>query len=132
MSLSKESRDYTAIRTVVGLLRYVRLPQGLKNSPAVFQRVVNALFASRKGRDVWEFMEDISMRTLTAEEHLRSLQSVLDTFLAAGARLKISKCTFGAREVEVLGHRISKQGLKPSDLHLQRIRDLRQPEMAST
>ena len=49
VSLSKESRDYTAIRTTFGLLRYVRLPQGLKNSPAVFQRLVNAILASRKG-----------------------------------------------------------------------------------
>ena len=95
VSLAEGSRDYTAIRTVIGLLRYVRLPQGLKNSPAVFQRVVNAILGSRKGRDVWAFMDDISMGTQTAEAHLLCLKSVLDTFIAAGARLKLSKCAFG-------------------------------------
>lgn len=99
-----------------------------KNSPTVFQRVEKTLLAGRKGRDVWAFMDDIRMGTQTSEEHPRSLRSVLDTFLVAVARLRLSKCTFGTREVEVLRHRIRKQGLKPSDLHLQGIRNLRQRE----
>ena len=48
------------------------------------------------------------MGTQTAEEKLRSLGSVQDTFLATGARLKLSKCTFETREVELLRHRIGK------------------------
>lgn len=40
---------------------YVRLPRGLKNSTAEFQRVLNPLLGRREGRDVWEFMDDISM-----------------------------------------------------------------------
>lgn len=38
MSLAEGSRDYTAIRTVIGLLTYVRLPQGLKNPPQYFRQ----------------------------------------------------------------------------------------------
>lgn len=78
---------------------------------------------------MWAFMDDISMGTQTAESHLLCLKLVLDTFIAAGARLKLSKCAFGVREVEVLGHRIGAQGIKPSDLHMQAIRDLRQPQI---
>ena len=43
IELDEESRNFTAIRIVLGLLRYLRLRQGLKNLPAVFQRVVNVI-----------------------------------------------------------------------------------------
>ena len=128
MSLAGGSRDYTDIRTVIGLLRYVRLLQGLNNSPEVFQRVVNAILGSREGRHVWAFIDDISMGTQTAEAHLLCLKSVLGTFIAVGARLKLSKYAFGEGEVEVLGPRIGAQGIKPSNLHVQAIRDLLQPQ----
>ena len=128
VELAEGSRDYTAIRTVIGLLRYMRLPQGLKHSPAVFQRTVNAILGGRKGLDVWAFMDDISLGTCDAEAHLESLRSVLETLLKAGARLKLSKCRFGVREVEVLGHRISPDGMRPSDIHVQAIRDLIMPQ----
>ena len=128
VELAEDSRDFTAIRTVIGLLRYVRLPQGLKNSPAVFQRTVNTILGGRKGRDVWAFMDDISLGTCTAEVHLDSLRSVLDTLLKAGARLKLSKCNFGVQKVEVLGHKISPGGMTPCDIHVQAIKDLAMPQ----
>ena len=114
VSLAEGSRDYTAIRTVIGLLRYVRLPQGLKNSPAVFQRVVNAILGSRKGRDVWAFMDDISMGTQTAEAHLLCLESVLDTFIAAGARLCSAKCLSGRNQDLTVQQQHQQQQQKPT------------------
>ena len=129
VELAEDCRDFTAIRTVIGLLRYVRLRQGLKNSPAVFRRIVNAILGGgRKGRDVWAFMDDISLGTCTAEVHLDSLRSVLDMFLKAGARLKLSKCNFGVQKFEVLGHKISPGGMTPSDIHVQAIKDLAMPQ----
>ena len=106
----------------------MQLPQGLKNSPAVFHRVVNAIIGSRKGCNVWPFMDDISRGSQTAEAHLLCLESVIDTFIVAGARLKLSKCAFGVREVEILRYMIGAQGIEPSDLHAQAIRELHQPQ----
>ena len=68
------------------------------------------------------------MGTQTAEALIQSLRFVLDTFLDAGERLKLSKCTFRTREVEVHGHCIDKQGVKHCELHLRGISDLWQPE----
>lgn len=76
--LDPESRACTAIRTVLGLLQYTRLPQGLKNSPGTFQRIVNFILGDRKGRDVMAFMDDTSVGTATEEEHLEPLAAILD------------------------------------------------------
>eukprot|EP00171_Calliarthron_tuberculosum_P000048 IDg48t1 len=79
--LEPDSRPLTAIRTVAGLLQYRRLPQGIKNDPGTFQRIVNMILGDRKGRDVMAFVDDTSVGTETEEEHLKSLESILDTLL---------------------------------------------------
>ena len=127
IELEESSRDLTAIRTVVGVLRSIRLPQGMNNSPAVFQRIVNFILGGRKGLEIWAFMDDVSLGTHTVEKHLQSVDAALKTFYDAGARLKLSKCLFGVREAEILGHKIDKSGIRPSDTHVAAIRLLIAP-----
>lgn len=118
IELDEESRDYTAIRNVLGVLRYLRLSQELNNSPAAFQLIVNHILDNRKGIDVWDFMDDVSLGTATVDVHLRSVESVFETFFDAGAWLKLAKYQFRVREVDIIGLRIDSHGSKPSDAHV--------------
>jgi Reverse transcriptase (RNA-dependent DNA polymerase) len=102
--LAEGSRPLTAVRTVMGLVQYRRLPQGLKNSPATFQRIVNQTLGDLKGDTVSGFVDDISLGTETVGEHLMVLRKVLSRIRKSGMKLKLSKCSFGKRSVEVLGH----------------------------
>lgn len=68
--LEEESREITAIRTIVGLLRYVRVLQGMKSSPAAFQRVFNFTLGSRKRIGILPFMDDVRLGMATVVEHL--------------------------------------------------------------
>jgi hypothetical protein len=126
--LAKESRPLTAVRTVMGLMQYRRLPQGLKNSPATFQRIVNATLGDLKGDTVSGFVDDISVGTTTVKEHLRVLREVLSRVHKNGMKVKFSKCHFGKRAVEVLGHEVTCLGIRPSAGHLEAIRRLQEPQ----
>jgi len=44
--ISEESRKYTAFIVPDGQYEFLRAPFGLCNSPAVFQRYINAIFGS--------------------------------------------------------------------------------------
>ena len=77
--------------------------------------------------DIWAFIDDVSLGTATADEHLQSVDSALKTFYDAGARLKLSKCQFGVRQAEILGHQIDQNGIKPSHAHVQAIKRLVEP-----
>lgn len=48
----------------------------------------------------------------------------MDTLLKAGARPKLSKCSFGFRRAEVPGNVVDKDGLGPSSKHLKSINKL--------
>ncbi len=71
------SRPLTAIRTVCGLLQYIRFPQVLKNSPATFHRIVNDILGDLKGQCVWIYMHDTGVGSESAEKHLIELEQVL-------------------------------------------------------
>ena len=129
--LEEKSKLVTAIRTMVGLLQYTRLPQGMKNSSGTLQRILNVVLGDRKGRDVIAFMDDTSVGTETEEEHLRSLETLHDTLLQCGERLKLSKCAFRVRSAEIVSHRIEGEGLHPTEAHVEAIERLSEPGSGS-
>jgi transposase InsO family protein len=132
IDLDQASREFTAVRTCLGLLQYCRLPQGLKNSPAVCQRAVNHVLGDLRGKEVLAYMDDILCGTRDEREHIMLVAMILDRFLDAGARLQLSKCRFGVRDVEALGHRVTKDGIRPSTAHTDALRAMREPTDAAS
>ncbi len=86
VELAPGSKPCIAIRTVLGLLQYTRLPQGLKPSPGTFQSIVNTILGDRKGKDVMAFIDDTSVGTESEEEHLRYVGHILDVLVSSNAR----------------------------------------------
>ena len=68
------------------------------------------------------YVDDILVTGSTEEEHLRTLEEVLDRLEKAGARLKREKCRFMLPMVEYLGHRISADGLQPTDTKIKALK----------
>ncbi len=57
-------------------------------------------------------MDDASVGSETAENHLKELSLVLTRLEDAGVKLNFSKCHFGTPEAIVLGHVVDKNGMK--------------------
>lgn len=118
LPLAKESRELTAFRTEDGLFQYRRMPFGLLNAPASFQRLINALLAGLKGLSLQCFIDDICVATSTWSEHISLLEKVFKLIIDANLKLKSTKCVFGAHKIVFLGHEISEAGIRqdPSKL----------------
>ncbi len=62
------------------------------------------------------YLDDILVTGSTEQEHLTTfLEEVLRRLDTAGVRLKRKKCEFMLPSIEYLGHRISAEGLQPTD-----------------
>ena len=77
------------------------------------------------------YIDDILITGHTEEEHLHTLDKVLQILEKAGVRLKKEKCVFMVPSVEYLGHRISKEGLQPADDKVRAILEAPQPTNVS-
>ncbi len=129
LPLEEKSKDLTVINTHKGLFRYTRLPYGVSSAPGIFQRVMEGLLKSIPG--VVVYMDDILVTGPSDQEHLASLEEVLQRIESVGLRLKKSKCFFMQRSVVFLGHLVDAQGLHPLPEKVQAVREAREPRNVS-
>ena len=79
-----------------GLMQFNRLPMGLKNSPATFQRMLDTLLKEFKGKFCGIFFDDFVIYSNSFEDHLEHLTLVLEALSKAGLTVnpkKVQLCT---------------------------------------
>ena len=127
-----EDQGKTAFWCGNRLIAYTRMPYGLKNASAAFQRRMD--YELRKaGLDQWAvaFIDDLLIATDTAEEHVEVVSRVLDVLNACGLRAHPDKSIFGADVVEYLGHNLSSFGISPHHAKVAAILALPPPKNVS-
>lgn len=127
LPLSEESKAKTAFITPDEIGQFERMVFGLRNGPAVFQRLMNKVLGSLCNTVALCYMDDLLIPAKDWEELLVRLKQVLDALRAAGLTLKISKCAFGSEEIDYLGFKIAKGYLQPGEVKQQAILDASTP-----
>ena len=127
--IREKDRYKVAFVTQSGHYQWVCLPFGLKNSPAVFQRVLSNIIRRNNLSDFCvNYIDDILVFSQTFEEHLRHIDNLMSAIKAEGFKLKLMKCNFARDSVKYLGHIIEKKGVRPAKDNLKAVRDFQQPK----
>ncbi|RVW12780.1 Retrovirus-related Pol polyprotein from transposon 17.6 [Vitis vinifera] len=95
-----------------GTYAYRRMPFGLCNAPATFQRCMLSIFSDMVERIMEVFMDDITIYGGTFEECLVNLEAVLNRCIEKDLVLNWEKCHFMVHQGIVLGHIISEKGIE--------------------
>jgi hypothetical protein len=111
--ISDESIEKTGLITPDGHYDYLRMPFGLANAPAVFQRALLNASGALKDSIAVVYLDDILISSATVGEGLEFLQLILEALKVAGFSLNISKCKFLQSSVKYLGREISSGGIRP-------------------
>jgi hypothetical protein len=114
MEIDEGSKHITAFITPDGLYEYHRMPFGLVNAAAVYQRAIDKALGKLKGTEAHVYMDDVLVPSESIEEGLQRLENVLHALANAGFSLNYRKCTFLAEETEYLGVVISHGSVQPS------------------
>jgi hypothetical protein len=86
----------TAFSTPSGHYRFHRLPYGLSNSPASFQRLIHVVLRNLTGKECFVFIDEVILFSDTIQEHARRLEHVLQRFEKANLQLQPEKCVFAS------------------------------------
>ncbi|GKD18089.1 reverse transcriptase domain-containing protein, partial [Tanacetum coccineum] len=89
-----------------------RMPFGLRNAPATFQRCMLEIFHDMIEESVEVFMDDFSIFGNSFDKCLNNLDKMLQRCKDAHLVLNWGKCHFMDKEGIVLGHKVSSAGLE--------------------
>ena len=91
----------------LGFYECVRMPFGLCNAPATFQRLMESCLGDLHLNWCIIYLDDIIIFSKTPEEHIERLRGVFEKLFKAGLKLKPSKCEFFKDQISYLGHVVS-------------------------
>ncbi|MBW0474347.1 hypothetical protein O181_014062 [Austropuccinia psidii MF-1] len=92
----------------MGIYEYTRMPFGIKNAPAHFQRMMETIF-QEEILESWMvvYINDIIIYSEIWEEHVRYMDRVLSKCTPINLKISPKKCKFGQQELLALGHKVS-------------------------
>lgn len=113
IEVDEADREKTAFITPEGLYEFKVMPFGLCNAPATFERMMDNLLRNLKWTMCLCYLDDIIVYSQDFDDHLERLETVLNCIKNAGLILNSKKCTFCARQINILGHLVSREGIRP-------------------
>ena len=93
------------------MFQYKVMPFGLKNAPAIFQRMIDMVLGSLIGKCCVTYLDDILIFSPNKAQHELDLLSIFNCLNKFNLKLKISKCEFYKSELKFLGNIILKKGI---------------------
>ena len=117
----------TAFACHSGLFEYLRMPFGLVNAPASFQRTLDIILSHVKWKTALVYLDDVIVFSRTVEDHFKHMDDVLSSLHAAGVTLKLAKCEFFTNTVKYLGHIIRPGTLSIDEIVTKSIREIALP-----
>ncbi|KAM0735103.1 Retrovirus-related Pol polyprotein from transposon 17.6 [Formica fusca] len=126
--MAEQDEQKTAFSTPYGHYEFNRMPFGLKNAPATFQRLMNSILTGMQGLKCLVYLDDIVIYGASLEDHNKRLKEVLQRPRENNLKLQPDKCEFLRKEVIYLGHIISENGISPDPSKLTAIKEFPTPK----
>jgi hypothetical protein len=126
--LGKINRHKLVFITPGGLYEWIRFPFGYENSPRQFSKAVTKALAGIQYLGTINYVDDIINYAKNFNDLLTTLEKLLIRIRETGFKLKTSKCKFGYFELKILGHIVSREGIKPNPAGLDAIKNFPRPK----
>eukprot|EP00253_Pinus_taeda_P006696 PITA_06696 len=122
-----DDQDKTAFTTPWGTFKYVKMPFRLKNAGATFQRAMDIAFVKEIHDFLVIYLDDLTPFSKSDQEHLKHLRQIFMTCRKYGISLNPKKSLFALEEGKLLGHIISKDGIRIDPERIQAILQIPYP-----
>lgn len=122
VELDAESISKSAFITKFGLFEHTRMPFGLCNAPATFQRAMELVLRGMTWKEVLVYIDDIIVLGKSFGDALLNLRRVLERMREFDLKLKPSKCKLFQTEVEFLGKVVDRNGVSVAPAKIEAVK----------
>jgi hypothetical protein len=102
--IRKEDKEKTAFFTGKKLMQFTRMPQGFRNSPAIFQRAMTLVLKDLIGKICLVYIDDVLIFGKDLDEHDRNMCLVTERLKKYGLEENENKRTFRVTSICFLGY----------------------------
>ena len=117
----EEDQERTAFISPKGCYCYTRMPFGLRNAGATFQRAMQTSLGSQLGRNVEAYIDDIVVKTRYKDSLIQDLHKTFENLRRVNFNLNPDKCIFRVPSGKLLGFLVSYRGIEANPDKIQDI-----------
>ena len=125
LQLDEDSRAITTMNTPIGLLRWTRLPFGIKTASAQFQSAIEKTIGELPHSIIYQ--DDICLGGRDKKELSDRVEFVLQRLEKSGMKINKEKSVLEAKEITFLDYSISGAGVKPDKRLVDKILAVKAP-----
>ncbi|GJY51082.1 reverse transcriptase domain-containing protein [Tanacetum coccineum] len=112
IQMTKKDKEKTAFHTDEGVFCYTKMPFGLKNAKATYQRLVDTIFEGQIGRNLEAYVDDMVIKSKTEPEMIKDVEETLLKLKKVNMKLNPKKCSFGMEEGKFLGYIVTSERIR--------------------
>ena len=127
ISMDPDDQEKTSFFTGQGTYCYCVMPFGLKNAGATYQRLVNKMFQKQIGTTMEVYIDDMLVKSTTAELHIVHLSEAFQILRKYNMKLNPAKCAFRVSTEKFLGFIVNHRGIKANPDKIKVVLDMPSP-----
>ncbi|GJV74386.1 reverse transcriptase domain-containing protein [Tanacetum coccineum] len=127
IQIAEEDEGKTAFYTDQGTYCYTKMPFGLKNTGATYQRLVDSTFLSQIERNLEAYMDDMVIKSRDEKTLLADISETFDNLKKINTKLNPKKCSFGVEEGKFLGYMMTLKGIRANPIKTRALANLHSP-----
>ncbi|GJW18415.1 putative nucleotidyltransferase, ribonuclease H [Tanacetum coccineum] len=128
VQMSEEDEEKTAFYTDQGTFCYKKMPFGLKNAGATYQRLMDEAFDKQIGRNLEVYVDDMVIKSKAEKDMLADIAETFDNLRRINMKLNPKKCSFGVEEGKLLGYMVTSEGIRANPAKTRNITEMKSPK----
>ncbi|GKE00102.1 reverse transcriptase domain-containing protein [Tanacetum coccineum] len=124
IQMVKEDEEKMAFYTDQGTYCYTKMPFGLKNTGATYQRLVYSTFQSQIGWNLEAYVDDMVIKSRDEKMLPADIAETFDNLTKINMKLNPKKYSFGVEEGKFLGYMVTSEGIRANPKKTRALADL--------
>lgn len=124
-------KQFTAFEAAGKLYHFRRIPFGVTNGVAAFQRTIDYIVEAESLEKTYPYLDDVTICGKTIEEHNKNLEKFFSAVEKYDLTINKEKSKFSMKSISLLGYTISNKTIKPDAERLKPLLELPLPHDVS-
>ena len=127
VSIKDSDKPYTAFQAGDALYQFTRIPFGVTNGVACFQRIMSEIITSENLQGTIAYVDNVTICGKTQEEHDENLKRFQEVATKRHITYNDAKSVFSTRKLAILGYIVGEGEVRPDPERLQPLLQLPAP-----